>query len=247
MTRKDKIRNINEYTKTDSDDVELVDLFNKTMDNMTISTESKDKIKASLEEKSQTGRSVRRLARIGKYVAIAAAVCAVLLCIPATRTTVSAAIDYIKQTFHLANGTEVTYEENSEGNSIQFSISTDDDNGYTKVENGRLYFVLGDTKEDITDKCGPDKYFRHEIKNTDGSHSIILIGGTPESNGWAELFFDQNGKYVFNNMHVEDYKDPWLDNAMNAEGVDTGNPYLDNDLSDTSGNTADGSAIYIEQ
>lgn len=248
MTRKDKIRNINEYTKTDSDDVELVDLFNKTMDNMTISMESKDKIRASLEEKSQTGRSVRRLARVGKYVAIAAAVCAVLLCIPATRTTVSAAIDYIKQTFHLANGTEVTYEENSEGNSVQFSILTDDDNGYTKVENGRLYFVLGDTKEDITDKCGPDKYFRHEIKNADGSHSIILIGGTPESNGWAELFFDQNGKYVFNNMHVEDCKDPWLDNAMNAEGVDTGNPYLDNDLSDTSGNAADdGSAIYIEQ
>ncbi len=247
MTRKDKIRNINEYTKTDSDDVELVYLFNKTMDNITMSTESKDKIRASLEEKSQTGRSVRRLARIGKYVAIAAAVCAVLLCIPATRTTVSAAIDYIKQTFHLANGTEVTYEENSEGNSIQFSISTDDDSGYTKVENGRLYFVLGNTKEDITDKCGPDKYFRHEIKNADGSHSVILIGGTPESNGWAELFFDQNGKYVFNNMHVEDYKDPWLNNAMNAEGVDTGNPYLDNDLSDTSGNAADGSATYIEQ
>lgn len=247
MTRKDKIRNINEYTKTDSDNVELVYLFNKTMDNITMSTESKDKIRASLEEKSQTGRSVRRLARIGKYVAIAAAVCAVLLCIPATRTTVSAAIDYIKQTFHLANGTEVTYEENSEGNSIQFSISTDDDSGYTKVENGRLYFVLGNTKEDITDKCGPDKYFRHEIKNADGSHSVILIGGTPESNGWAELFFDQNGKYVFNNMHVEDYKDPWLDNAMNTEGVDTGNPYLDNDLSDTSGNAADGSATYIEQ
>lgn len=247
MTRKDKIRNINEYTKTDSDDVELVDMFNKTMDNITMSTESKDNIRAGLEGKSQTGRSVRILARIGKYVALAAAVCAVLMCIPATRTTVSAAIDYIKQTFHLANGTEVTYEENSEGNSIQFSISTDDDNGYTKVENGRLYFVLGDTKEDITDKCGPDKYFRHEIKNADGSHSIILIGGTPESNGWAELFFDQNGKYVFNNMHVKDYKDPWLDNAMNAEGVDTGNPYLDNDLSDTSGNAADGSATYIEQ
>lgn len=254
MTNKDKISDINDFqnsntynTSDDSDDSKFTDLYTKTMDNVTMSQENKDVIRAKLAEQSQTGRSGRKLIRIGKYAAIAAAVCAVLLCIPATRTTVSAAIDYIKQTFHLANGTEVTYEENSEGNSIQFSISTDDDNGYTKVENGRLYFVLGDTKEDITDKCGPDKYFRHEIKNADGSHSIILIGGTPESNGWAELFFDQNGKYVFNNMHVEDYKDPWLDNAMNAEGVDTGNPYLDNDLSDTSGNAADGSATYIEQ
>ena len=241
MTNKDKISDIDDFqnsntynTSDDSDDSKFTDLYTKTMDNVTMSQENKDAIRAKLAEQSQTGRSGRKLIRIGKYAAIAAAVCAVLLCIPATRTTVSAAIDYIKQTFHLANGTEVTYEENSEGNSIQFTISTDDVNGYTKVENGRLYLVLGDTKKDIT-------------KNADGSHSVILIGGTPESCGWAELFFDKNGKYVFNNMNVEDYSDPWLNDALHAEGVDTGNPYLDDDLSDTSGTAADGNATYIEQ
>lgn len=254
MTNKDKISDINDFqnsntynTSDDSDDSKFTDLYTKTMDNVTMSQGNKDVIRAKLAEQAQTGRSGHRLARVGKYAAIAAAVCAVLLCIPATRTTVSAAIDYIKQTFHLANGTEVTYEENSEGNSIQFTISTDDVNGYTKVENGRLYLVLGDTKKDITDQCGPDKYFRHEIKNADGSHSVILIGGTPESCGWCELFFDKNGKYVFNNMNVEDYSDPWLNDALHAEGVDTGNPYLDDDLSDTSGSAADGNATYIEQ
>ena len=254
MTNKDKISDIDDFqnsntynTSDDSDDSKFTDLYTKTMDNVTMSQENKDVIRAKLAEQSQTGRSGRKLIRIGKYSAIAAAVCAILLCIPATRTTVSAAIDYIKQTFHLANGTEVTYEENSEGNSIQFTISTDDVNGYTKVENGRLYLVLGNTKKDITDQCGPDKYFRHEIKNADGSHSVILIGGTPESCGWAELFFDKNGKYVFNNMNVEDYSDPWLNDALHAEGVDTGNPYLDDDLSDTSGTAADGNATYIEQ
>ena len=237
MTNKNKISNINDFKNSnsnnmsdDSNDSKFADLYTKTMDNVTMSQENKDAIRANLAEQSQTGRSGRKLVRIGKYAAIAAAVCAVLLCIPATRTTVSAAIDYIKQTFHLANGTEVTYEENSEGNSIQFTISTDDVNGYTKVENGRLYLVLGDTKKDITDQCGPDKYFRHEIKNADGSHSVILIGGTPESCGWAELFFDKNGKYVFNSMNVEDYNDPWLNDALHAEGVDTGNPYLDDEL-----------------
>ena len=237
MTNKNKISDINDLKNSnsnnmsdDSDDRKFTGLYTKTMDNVTMSQENKDSIRAKLAEQSQAGRSRRKLVRIGKYAAIAAAVCAVLLCIPATRTTVSAAIDYIKQTFHLANGTEVTYEENSEGNSIQFTISTDDVNGYTKVENGRLYLVLGDTKKDITDQCGPDKYFRHEIKNADGSHSVILIGGTPESCGWAELFFDKNGKYVFNSMNVEDYNDPWLDEALNAEGVDCGNPYLDDEL-----------------
>lgn len=248
MTSKDKISDIDDFqnsntynTSDDSDDSKFTDLYTKTMDNVTMSQENKDVIRAKLAEQAQTGRSGHRLARVGKYAAIAAAVCAVLLCIPATRTTVSAAIDYIKQTFHLANGTEVTYEKNSEGNSIQFTISTDDVNGYTKVENGRLYLVLGDTKKDITDQCGPDKYFRHEIKNADGSHSVILIGGTPESCGWAELFFDKNGKYVFNNMNVEDYSDPWLNDALHAEGVDTGNPYLDDDLSTENTNTDDSS------
>lgn len=222
---------------------DINDLYKSTMDNVTMPQDDKDDLRAKLAEQAQTSRSGHRLARIGRYAAIAAAVCAVLLCIPATRTTVSAAIDYIKQTFHMANGTEVTYEENSEGSSIQFTITTDDDTGYTQVENGRLYFVLGGTKEDITDKCGPDKYFRHEIRNDDGSRSVILIGGTPESCGWAELFFDKNGNYVFNNMNVKDYKDPWLDNAMNAEGVDSGNPYLD-DNSDSADTTASSDSVY---
>ena len=236
---------------------DINELYKATMDNVTMPQDDKDDLRATLAEQAQTGRSNRRLVRIGRYAAIAAAVCAVLLCIPATRTTVSAAIDYIKQTFHLANGTEVIYEENSEGNSIQFTISTDDVNGYTKVENGRLYLVLGDTKEDITDKCGPDKYFRHEIKNADGSHSVILIGGTPDSCGWCELFFDKNGKYIFNSMNVEDYNDPWLNDALHAEGVDTGNPYLDDIASEDAAsygisnsdddNTASGNSTYIEQ
>ena len=96
---------------------DINELYKATMDNVTMPQDDKDDLRAKLAEQAQTGRSGHRLARVGKYAAIAAAVCAVLLCIPATRTTVSAAIDYIKQTFHLANGTEVTYEENSEGNS----------------------------------------------------------------------------------------------------------------------------------
>lgn len=112
MTNKDKIIDIDDFqnsntynTSDDSDDSKFTDLYTKTMDNVTMSQENKDVIRAKLAEQSQTGRSGRKLIRIGKYSAIAAAVCAVLLCIPATRTTVSAAIDYIKQTFHLANGT----------------------------------------------------------------------------------------------------------------------------------------------
>ena len=98
MTNKDKISDIDDFqnsntynTSDDSDDSKFTDLYTKTMDNVTMSQENKDAIRAKLAEQSQTGRSGRKLIRIGKYAAIAAAVCAVLLCIPATRTTVSAA------------------------------------------------------------------------------------------------------------------------------------------------------------
>lgn len=257
MPDKDKIYDINDHSiqntatqaKGDTDeklpdaDIQIINLYKKTMDNISMPQDKKNEIRADLESLSHDSRSRRKAAKIARYAAIAAAFCAVVLCIPATRTTVSAAIEYLKETFHLADGSEVTYEQNSEGNSISFSITTDDDKGYTKVENSRLYFVLGDTEEDITDKCSPDKYFRHEIKNADGTRSVILIGGTPESCGWVELFFDKNGKYIFNNMNVEDYNDPWLDRALNAEGVDSGNPYLDDQLS----SEASTSATYIQQ
>ena len=115
------------------EDVQLMELYKKTMDNVNMSPYKKDEIRDSLVSQTpMVGTKHRTIVRIARYAAVAAAVCAVLLCIPATRTTVSAAIDYLKQTFHLANGGEVIYEESSEGNSISFSITSDDDNGYTK-------------------------------------------------------------------------------------------------------------------
>ena len=91
MTNKDKISDIDDFqnsntynTSDDSDDSKFTDLYTKTMDNVTMSQENKDVIRAKLAEQSQTGRSGRKLIRIGKYAAIAAAVCAVLSRLPST-------------------------------------------------------------------------------------------------------------------------------------------------------------------
>ena len=74
MTNKDKISNIDDFqnsntynTSDDSDDSKFTDLYTKTMDNVTMSQENKDVIRAKLAEQSQTGRSGRKLIRIGKY------------------------------------------------------------------------------------------------------------------------------------------------------------------------------------
>lgn len=72
MTNKDKISDIDDFqnsntynTSDDSDDSKFTDLYTKTMDNVTMSQENKDVIRAKLAEQSQTGRSGRKLIRIG--------------------------------------------------------------------------------------------------------------------------------------------------------------------------------------
>ena len=61
MTNKDKISDIDDFqnsntynTSDDSDDSKFTDLYTKTMDNVTMSQENKDVIRAKLAEQSQT-------------------------------------------------------------------------------------------------------------------------------------------------------------------------------------------------
>ena len=70
MTNKDKISNIDDFqnsntynTSDDSDDSKFTDLYTKTMDNVTMSQENKDVIRAKLAEQSQTGKIGRASCR----------------------------------------------------------------------------------------------------------------------------------------------------------------------------------------
>ena len=53
---------------------DINELYKATMDNVTMPQDDKDDLRAKLAEQAQTGRSGHRLARVGKYAAIAAAV-----------------------------------------------------------------------------------------------------------------------------------------------------------------------------
>lgn len=87
MTNKDKISNIDDFqnsntynTSDDSDDSKFTDLYTKTMDNVTMSQENKDVIRAKLAEQSQTGRSGRKLIRIGESIQPLPPLCAQSYC-----------------------------------------------------------------------------------------------------------------------------------------------------------------------
>lgn len=130
--------------------------------------------------------------------------------------------------FTMADGSEV--ESIQDENSTTFIISENEqeDSDYVSVQNGRLYFILGDIKEDVTDKCSDEDYFKYEYTDDQNIRHVIIVGGTVSSAGWAELVFDENGTYIFNQMNVPGIDSPtWLLEGMHDQGVPTGNPVYD--------------------
>lgn len=130
--------------------------------------------------------------------------------------------------FTTGNGSEVEMIQNE--NSMYFSIQREEQNNtdYVSVENGRLYFVLDEKKEDVTEACSEKDYYKYEYTDDQQMRHVILIGGTPTDAGWAELMFDKDGNYVFNQMNVNGTTDPvWLLEGMHDQGVPAGNPEYD--------------------
>lgn len=162
---------------------------------------------------------------------------AVLFIIPATRTEIVNAASRIISVF-TANGNEITVEQLP--NESVAVVNKVDEKGYALVENGRLFFVLGDIKTDVTDQCSETNYYRYELVNSDGSKNVIFVGGTVEDYGWVELIFDNTGKYITNSMggggsaqtrfEPEDNRITWKELAMHNEGVPCGNWDLDKEL-----------------
>lgn len=83
-----------------------------------------------------------------------------------------------------------------------------------------------DIVQDVTDLCSESTYFRYELANSDGSKSVIFVGGTIDDNGWIELLFDADGNYVFGKRKVHsgeladsDEMPAWADAALRSEDV----------------------------
>lgn len=234
---------MNDNPNTESENDSIKSMYNDAMKNVVLDRYKKDEIRNELSFRSVSAKHRRTYTLC--YVAAAAALCVVIMCIPATRSLVSAAADYIRATFTTTSGYDVTYEENANGNSVSFTVEGDEAKASDVVNlvDGRLIFTYENEKIDITDKCSDTDYFRYEVENDDGGKSVFIAGGTTDDYGWAELVFDADGNYVFNIMNwgqsesrieitTEEngapYEPVWLKEGMHAEGVDTGDPSYDN-------------------
>lgn len=147
----------------------MENLIKTTFDKLEMDSEAKMTIKNNLLHARKRNYTWMR------YAACAATFIAVLFVVPPTRAAIVNAAEYLTHIFHSADGAEIIYEKTDNMVKFSFEIS---DTEYTEVSDGRLYFVLGDVREDVTDLCSESTYYRYELANSDGSKSVIFVGGT---------------------------------------------------------------------
>ena len=206
-------------------------LYKDTMDKIHLSEISEKRILNTLKSEmaaSQAKKVKTRKYNVMRWGIAAAALVAVVLLVPQTRTVAMAAMQEIKEIFVFADGSEVVSIKTENETSFAIEI-VPEESDYIEIEDERVYFVLEDIREDVTDIISEDTYFRYEKQLEDGSRSVIFIGGEAPEYGWVELLFDADGNYVANHMRVRE-NSAWVDEAMHAEGVPTGNPELDREL-----------------
>lgn len=87
------------------------------------------------------------------------------------------------------------------------------------VRENQIYFVLDGSDKNITNQCSNESYYQYEVIDELGYRHVILIGGTPDNVGWAEMVWDSTGKasgctYVLNSEEEPE----WLTSGKAAFG-----------------------------
>ncbi|MBO6113519.1 MAG: hypothetical protein J6P57_00525 [Lachnospiraceae bacterium] len=106
--------------------------------------------------------------------------------------------------FKTASGAKVTIEEEQPDDDTIISkvkIETyGDEKDFYEVDDGRIYFTFDGDREDITDKCSDDSYYKHEYIDEEGLRHILIVGGNADNAGSAEYILDENGALVFSDV-----------------------------------------------
>lgn len=169
--------------------------YRHMMRQVTLSDEKKEKIMELLENGSEQKRR-----HIPKAARIALAAALVLVCM----MSIAAAADLPlvpSRIYYFLGGGSLTVipgedvgiiGEITDGEEIILSVP-DPEDAPLVLEDGRLWFVGGGERTDVTDLIDADTPYIYE--HTDpvtGYRGWLILGGTPEDFGWAE-YADVNG------------------------------------------------------
>ena len=93
---------------------------------------------------------------------------------------------YGEQIIHLLSGGQVIQ---GEGYGTVIMSDGYDENGdptIISLENGRLWFVAGSQRVDVTDQVDEETPYVYTVTDEEGNLHYIIVGGTPEDYGWFE-------------------------------------------------------------
>lgn len=125
---------------------------------------------------------VRQKKRKGRKVLVLAAALAACLAL--------AGWTYGERIYQFISGSQVTISGSAGMGSGTVTLSDGlDENGDPTIitlEEGRLWFVAGDQRVDVTDQVDEETPYIWTQWLEDGSLHYIVVGGTPEDYGWFE-------------------------------------------------------------
>ena len=188
-----------------------------TFDKIVMDEEKKEEILRELQETKPVKH--RRWVPV---VAGLAAAALILTAVPYTRKAIVRAAEEILSKFRTPSNLSYNVEIDSESIIIEALAEDGDIEDLAQVKDGRLYFVLNGVWTDVTDKCSATEYYRHEIKNDDGTRNVIFIGGTVNDFGWWETTFvdGENGQEVVLSIGKANFQSEWMKKAFAEEGLE---------------------------
>lgn len=151
--------------------------YRHMMRQVMLSDEKKEEIMDMLENKNTQKRRMPAVAKIALVAALAVG------CV------LSIAAGLPAQVYNLMSGGQLVIEPGSA--SITFN---DDEAAPLTVEDGRLWFTADGEKVDITGKVDENTPYIYERTDpATGNKGYVIVGGTIDDHGWAEIFMTEDG------------------------------------------------------
>ena len=151
--------------------------YRRMMAQVTLSDRKKEEIMDMLENKNTQKRRMPAVAKIALVAALAVG------CV------LSIAAGLPAQVYNLMSGGQLVVEPGSA--SITFN---DDEAAPLTIEDGRLWFTADGEKVDITGKVDENTPYIYERTDpATGNKGYVIVGGTIDDHGWAEIFMTEDG------------------------------------------------------
>ncbi|MDE6922623.1 MAG: hypothetical protein K2P01_03610 [Oscillospiraceae bacterium] len=165
------------------------------MEQVTLSDQKKEEIMDMLENKgTQKGRRPSV-----KMMVLAAAL--------AVGCVLSIAAGLPAQVYNFMSGGTVVFDD-SGTSGVTIGISGEDPVPPIALEHDRLWFHADGQKLDITDQVDENTPYIYEHTDTaTGSKGYVIVGGTVDHFGWAEIFETESGAASLTGL---DYSDTYL-------------------------------------